>query len=399
MRFFHVAIAGCLTSILGVSSVTLANADSSDFHIFFKAEEHKWLGDQVNLEFPGVEAVSSVEHKLKLPNGNALAYGDIVSLGGDYYGIPQSPISDGKTFEERVERFKAAFDTLAEEVASYGCDYDFCANRVLDVFEQEHASKASPSDSRRWDHAAALNYYTSNNFLQLAIYNWDHFIPTSILAYEAGHAAAIEQALKARELTTPQEQTAALELAYAMNAFADHYLTDMFSAGHVRVPRRELYEQSTFASVGGLLAKQMHDEDGRVGLTVHNRAGVTWKMYGDGELFLPEAETNRNQVGAAIRASSTEVSDAFKTGVALKTEDFGIKKLIPLQDELVMHPASPEANSSPLYSLNDEGIVLARVPLNSRCSYDWTADWSSTSQLLGYSSAGDGSDCKFNPEP
>lgn len=54
-------------------------------------------------------------------------------------------------------------------------------------------------------------------------------------------------------------------------AFACHFLTDYFSAGHIRVPRVELPEHVTPAIVGSLLSGLMH-----------NKQGERWIAYGDG---------------------------------------------------------------------------------------------------------------------
>lgn len=52
------------------------------------------------------------------------------------------------------------------------------------------------------------------------------------MTYETGHGFAIQYAAGTNSN---------LSLAYAINAFADHYLQDSFSAGHVRTPRRLLH--------------------------------------------------------------------------------------------------------------------------------------------------------------
>jgi len=378
------------------------SAHENDARNYFKSIEHQWLGNIALLDFPGSEGVKATEHKLRMPNGNVLSYGDIIALAGDYYGIPDAPISDGTTDAERLSRFNAAFNDLAREEKVSHCDDDFCANKLLEIFKAEadaHAQSGldGPVPSRSAGTMVSIELYTRNNFLRLAIRNWDHFLPTSMVAYETGHAAAMEQAIKAKKMRTPKEKLEGLELAFAMNAFADHYLTDMYSAGHIRVPRRELFEQSSVASVAGLLAGQMHDEDGRVGLTVKNADGKVWKMFGDGQLFVKGAEDNRKMVALAVQTSAKEVIEAFKTGVAAAKDHYGYKKLIALREDELLQPKNDALNSSPLYTLGRDGKVLARTPENSLCSYEWTADWSGLSQLIGYSSAGDGSDCKFNP--
>ena len=119
-------------------------------------------------------------------------------------------------------------------------------------------------------------------------------------------------------------------------------------------------------------------------------------MFGDGMLFVPGAEENRKQVALAVKTSIGEVSQAFRTGEPVLMNDYGIKKIVAQLGDELMRPKNAELNSSPLYSLDSEGKVLARTPENSLCSYDWSPDWSGLSQALGYRSAGDGSDCKFN---
>ena len=51
----------------------------------------------------------------------------------------------------------------------------------------------------------------------LAQINWDHFGDDARTAYNAGHATAIQRAIDGD-----------LEGAYALNAFADHFLQDSF---------------------------------------------------------------------------------------------------------------------------------------------------------------------------
>jgi hypothetical protein len=70
-------------------------------------------------------------------------------------------------------------------------------------------------------------------YLGLARINWDHFGIDARTAYNAGHSAAIQSAINGD-----------LEGAYSMNAFADHFLEDAFSAGHLRTPRRLLHKNT-----------------------------------------------------------------------------------------------------------------------------------------------------------
>jgi hypothetical protein len=82
----------------------------------FEGAEHVAIGNNVVLRFsatgPG-EPASRIN--LLLPNQMALRYGQILALGGDFYGIPDQPISDGRTPLERQVRFVAAFKSLAAD--------------------------------------------------------------------------------------------------------------------------------------------------------------------------------------------------------------------------------------------------------------------------------------------
>jgi hypothetical protein len=70
------------------------------------------------------------------------------------------------------------------------------------------------------------------DYIELAKINYDHFGTNARLAYNAGHALALAEA--------SQGTIESLEQAYAINAFADHFLEDSFASGHMRVPREAL---------------------------------------------------------------------------------------------------------------------------------------------------------------
>lgn len=77
------------------------------------------------------------------------------------------------------------------------------------------------------------------SYAGLALINWDHFGDDARTAYQTGHLAALNHAA-----SDDMSKTNLFE-AYSMNAFADHFLQDLFSSGHMRTTRRQLH--------GGLL--------------------------------------------------------------------------------------------------------------------------------------------------
>ncbi|MBS0654725.1 MAG: phospholipase, partial [Verrucomicrobia bacterium] len=219
----------------------------------FESAEHMVIGDQVVLQFP-----DGLPHAaLRLESGLELTYGDIVSLGGDYFAIEDQPISQGNTEEERRYRFLNTFKTLSESVSAPNMALQLVASfrKTLEQIKEGEQQGKSASEVYAEVGGSILgdcNVITGGgsaisplfplglSTLQLlSAANWDHFVPHALAAYQAGHQVAIDQAIKAGK----SESVEALERAYAMNAFACHYLSDAFSAGHMRTPRKELSEQ------------------------------------------------------------------------------------------------------------------------------------------------------------
>ena len=145
-----------------------------------------------------------------------------------------------------------------------------------------------------------------------------------------------------------------------MIGFAQHFLTDTFSAGHLRVPRRILHTsvsspspvavapnrlrptesastaRPTYpyssAALGGQdrLAGYAHDEDCANGLFVENALGEQWPAYGDNQFFSEKAIANLAQARRACQEGIDEVYQVFKSGITPDASDFGALKLVPI---------------------------------------------------------------------
>ena len=76
----------------------------------------------------------------------------------------------------------------------------------------------------------------------------DHFGVWAQDVYTTGHSIALDLAEQGREKkpdgTTRSscERLSALQEAYLAESFAAHFLTDLFSAGHLRACRREFHQ-------------------------------------------------------------------------------------------------------------------------------------------------------------
>jgi len=353
--------------------------------LFFEGGEHTAIGDNTLLRFeagqPGIPAHQS---PLPLPNGLSLTYGQVIALGGDFYGLPERPIADGANDAERIERFTQAFDSLARlpaakaeaaQILAVMQEEIGAANQAIKDGRQPHEAYDALGDSlsARWNRITGGGSFASDLFplgryLKLAASNWDHFGPWALAAYQAGHAAALQQALKARASGEERD----LQLAYAMNAFADHFLTDLFSAGHLRVPRKALADTVTPSDVGSLISRFMHDEDSKYGLAVRNAEGEQWRAYGDKRYFDSVDVANRRQVGRAVQRSADEVFQAFAEGHAPAAKDFAALRLAP--DLRAAEQDLVPGNFAPLY-VQDGKAVLRRKDVNDLNDRNRIGDW------------------------
>ncbi|WP_285430817.1 phospholipase [Pseudomonas sp. fls2-241-R2A-110] len=345
----------------------------------FEGGEHTAIGDSTLLRFiKDAPAVPASQVELHLPNGLALTYGQIVALSADFYGIPDQPASAA----ERIQRFNNAFNSLAVLPAS-----NAEAKLILGVMQKEIAAvKQAIKDgkqpheaydalgdtlSEEWNRITGGGSVVSalfplGRYLKLAANNADHFGEWALLAYIAGHAAALQHAVKAHNSGDEKQ----LELAYAMNAFADHYLTDLFSAGHLRVPRKQLAAVVTPSDLGSLITRFMHDEDSKFGLNVRNANGAQWRAYGDKRYFDDLSSANRAQVNLAVQVSADEVFAAYLSGIAPSPGSFGALKNLP-DLQAVLNLAG---NFSPLFRM-DGNKVLRRKDVNNLNDTATVDDW------------------------
>ncbi|MFJ2386649.1 phospholipase [Pseudomonas koreensis] len=368
-----------------------AKARKSGPRVRFEGGEHTAIGDSATLYFSDSDTGSPAwSVQLHLPNGLQLTYGQVVALGGDFYGIPDKPISDGATPAERVQRFTAAFNSLATLPASKDE-----AGKILAVMQEEISAAnqaiidgAQPHDaydklgdalSEKWNRITGGGsvfspWFPLGRYLKLAATNWDHFGTWAVAAYKAGHAAALNQAVKAHGT----KQRKDLELAYAMNAFADHFLSDLFSGGHLRTPRKQLYEKVTPSDVGSLLSRYMHDEDCEFGLNVFNGMDESWHAYGDKRYFDTVDVANRNHVDNTVQSSVDEIFEAYRYGTAVSESDYQALLSLPDLQQVQNHLST--VNYSALF-VAQNNTVLRRQDINDLNDRNWTDNWWGTTTL------------------
>jgi hypothetical protein len=244
-----------------------------------------------------------------------LTYGEIVALGGDFYGVVGNPISSGP---DPSEVFATAHESLLHtdrtELKKIMKIMDFESGKVLGVKDPAAAFTAlGNSLSYQWNEAtggakacegAIGMAQKPGRYARLASNNMDHFGADAVTAYRAGHEAACQ--IAAHDLNA----------ALLMNAHADHFLSDLFASGHIRTPRRALDEYAWIgcsptdrAMVGSLCSLAMHNEENITGLHVTSRSGRSWISYGDSWILEDEAADNYAAAVEALRISIREVFD------------------------------------------------------------------------------------------
>eukprot|EP00128_Syssomonas_multiformis_P017219 Colp12_sorted_trinity150504_noHs@34192 len=320
-------------------------------------------------------------------------YGDIIGFAGDYFGAGSfsEVICNGfrESVEEGERRFMKAFSLL------YDADVASVLDSVRVLWKQEQDVMSDPENQSLppWQRFAKLKeprylkalgrYFFT--YLNLANYNYDHFGTCGTDAYRAGHMQALALAKSAGSLVhghsfdnlpldkKGQALTQARSMllkAYAVNAFADHFLSDAFAAGHVRTIRQDLVNfcvqtkpslTPTYVAEldGGLASQWCHDEDNRNGLHVTNARGDSWVAYGDGNYFDDRARRGRELVAEAIGISAQEV---FKQFLNPDLEPhYTALRLTPLPNSANLYP---DENPCALYIVdpNNSTRILVRTP-------------------------------------
>lgn len=369
----------------------------------FTSLEHKNMGDLVKLHLPGKNSSNEII-KLQLPNGIKLSYGEIVMYAADMFGDPKNPISNCSE-HERAKCFEAQFMAMAVKglpedkscsnpITQFAnmieymnqIEEDLAKARIDGIKDWVFYDKNDVKITRKFNRLTCGGSFISEfvpygTYIKLAEVNYDHFVPDSLIAYKTGHQYALETAQKAftrNQAGQTDEAKKLLELAYAQNAYANHYLSDSFSAGHMRVPRRAFTKNIIFlpTALKLLLANLMHNEDNRHGLNVVNAEGTSWIAYGDGYLLKPEAETQRVVMLDAMQRSADGIYHTYKTGII--PEAYSEIDLLPnynLIEQL--------NDTAPLFKM-ENGVLLKRV--NNEDYYDnhWTIYWSGFLTLLQF---------------
>ncbi|KAI9715405.1 MAG: hypothetical protein M1828_000865 [Chrysothrix sp. TS-e1954] len=338
----------------------------------YEFAEHAWLGHSLDLKWYDGSTHAANGTIFTLENGLQVPYGYIHALAGDFFGsIP--PITDADDFEEQVARFTHAFATLGIDVSGKedALRSMNIKSKEVTLFNQAVHQGQDPSQGvylhdvklMRDNFINALDDVFNREhkgYLKLAHYSFDHFGHDAHDAYRAGHTAALRRAASNQDNETLIE-------AYAMDAFADHYLEDSFAPGHIRTPRRVLHGKVRVDK--DLCSWFMHDEDNALGIHVENRDGKKWTIYGDKKLLDECSQEHRALCNVALMASTEEIHNAWTSGVVPDANTFAAWKFMP-----IINSAFSDQNHAPLF--NDKGHP--RKDVDDRWRRDYKGWWTFT---------------------
>ncbi|KAI9170786.1 hypothetical protein HJFPF1_00259 [Paramyrothecium foliicola] len=321
----------------------------------FESPEHTSIGDQILLKYSN-STVSGSNFNYEVKD-SILSFGDIIALAADFYyrwrvGECHPSISDDWDINP-----SRSLDIAAENVNLLRTDSPDILNCVRPLIQQQRA-ETKDARSRGQDIAQAYHNIEDKynkkftlcglGYVVIALCNPDHFGNDAKKAYSSVHTLALKKAQEGHK----SKKESDLKEAYFIEGFAQHYLTDMFAAGHIRTPRRLLHSISFTPDLypGDRCCKAQHDEDGANGLWVTNEEGYSWAAYGDKHLGQGRSGKNLQMVTAASQAGVDEIWDTFQSGRMAEPTEFMALKKAPVPEK-----AFGITNSVPLFEKNPNG--------------------------------------------
>ncbi|WP_413289380.1 hypothetical protein [Bdellovibrio sp. HCB337] len=234
------------------------------------------------------------------------------------------------------------------------------ANVIKCAYKQKSAHEDQRNSEIEYPDCNSTGIFGVPGYLEVLSQNYDHFGWNNMVAYVEYHTQALRLAKQAYDLRSTNLVSAKqlFNKAMVFNAFADHYLTDAFASGHIRVPRIQIkrwakdnLEGPLPLQRGDLLTMFLHNIESRnlrtkkeEGLKVLNSRGDAWVTRGDGNLNLFATDSD-----LAIIMPKTALAESFKDIlIAWEYGDlpegvFQATQYVPFQNDMpLVEKLSPE---------------------------------------------------------
>lgn len=286
-----------------------SGAFAADLHVKWSEGEHLELGlhgsAEACMELGFGKDCPATKNIPRRDGKVSFSYGELIT-SADYYLMPTDMYKDRRAGIKRVIK---------------------CAHKQMHFHgEQEETG------SENYPGCTLEGIVGMPGYLEVVSKNYAHFGWNNMLAYVKYHGLALQKA-RASFLARKTDPTASRHLlhqALIANAFADHYLSDAFASGHIRVPRAQVARWAEArlrvlvkGKRGDLLTMLLHDRESislktqkEEGLLVQNSAGDRWYTRGDSHLHLKSYPNDpvREIPEQAIKESVKEVLVAWSTG-------------------------------------------------------------------------------------
>jgi hypothetical protein len=349
----------------------------------FEAGEHALIGD-----FAFKKVLPNVKNSFSRLEGNgSFSYGYLVAMSGDLYkDIEELVLDDAKIlkkpFKRNQTKIKECFKKEIDSIEKEGSPYTRCKEEELAIHKARYVSLAHDNyEHFSWHnlkeyikhHKKAL-WFAKLTYWKCSVEkreeNKDECEKHKEKIKSVVNKSSYKQNLPFKNRELPEtfrrrkltkdylikmSEDEMKRLAIYANAFADHFLTDSFSAGHLRVPRSQIdtyakdrkslqcddiFNKRTKGSiVSGALSQYLHNLDGnRTGIHVKNSKGDYFIVRSDKQLFAkdndklmmgnPEHQTNVKNPIEAVKISLDELFQVIKLGP--QEEPSGVYKALEL---------------------------------------------------------------------
>ncbi|MGE5085480.1 MAG: hypothetical protein ACM3MG_04215 [Bacillota bacterium] len=297
-----------------LSSISCSNSNNiqpkNTLSVRWDSAEHSYLGDLALKNICADMNVPANFCPVKFPRYDkktSYTYGQMAALG-DFYK------SGDHMFEE----------TGSQNISPGGMGNIFqCMDKEGKVMHEQRKYPEFNFPNCNW--VFLLN---SRQYVILAENNFDHFSWGAVKAYIREHSQALQLARYSFDLRKQDKLNASdyyFRRAVFVNAVADHYLMDLFAAGHVDVPRLQV-RQFAEGNLSGILKKLrgdamsivLHANNSRdqqlheIGLAVVNPRGDTWWTHSDGHMMTCVADDMDQVIHMPTLAVQQSLKDLYE---------------------------------------------------------------------------------------
>jgi len=248
---------------------------------------------------------------LNTDSGESIPFGYVTGLAADLYGQPSDLVNAFSHLPGNRNNFKKFIYYFQQEI------------------QQEIIGNLKYPDDIKISWSSAPDDFAS--FIKLAKLNYSHFAGHNLLFYISYHLLAVDDAIQSAAAAKSGDRAGVhthFNTALIEEAFALHFLTDMFSSGHARVPRWAFLYGLNFWGINqaDLISKLVHDFEGTEGVLVMNASAnpktknYFWKTYGDGSLHFETLDQQDNLV--YLKTAETTIDNAKMSSEPIKWGEY-----------------------------------------------------------------------------